>query len=82
MLQKYLRNKTQELKGNIRVFWRVRPIIPSMDDPNDIAWSNGEDKVINIPSLAGIFYLMHEDYNDTIFKFIISNILQLFYFKL
>lgn len=28
-------NELQELKGNIRVFCRVRPVIESMDDPSD-----------------------------------------------
>ena len=29
--KKYLHNKMQELKGNIRVFCRVRPPLPEID---------------------------------------------------
>ena len=48
LYQKFLRNKVQELKGNIRVFCRVRPVIPKMDDENDIVCKKGIEEVIKI----------------------------------
>lgn len=48
LYQKYLRNEVLELKGNIRVFWRIRPVIPKMDDPEDIVCKLGPEQVVRI----------------------------------
>jgi len=54
MYEKYLRNKTQELKGNIRVFCRIRPVITDMDGNDDIVCQKGVKEIINIKNLHKI----------------------------
>lgn len=39
--KKHLHNQIQELKGNIRVFCRVRPPLPGVDNPDDIVFKKG-----------------------------------------
>ncbi|CAI2362751.1 unnamed protein product [Moneuplotes crassus] len=47
LYQKLLRNKIHELKGNIRVFCRIRPVLES-DDPDDIVCKLGVNQVMKI----------------------------------
>ncbi len=52
--KKYLHNKLQELKGNIRVFCRLRPVVEGQDDPSDLIFSEGIDKVVRTPNFQSI----------------------------
>lgn len=40
--KKYLHNQVQELKGNIRVFCWVRPVLKGVDSAEDIEKSSNE----------------------------------------
>jgi len=54
-----LHNLVQELRGNIRVFCRVRPFLPGEDEvdrPSDLAFPTGAERpgiVLSIPAPAG-----------------------------
>ena len=45
-MKKFLHNRMQEIKGNIRVFCRLRPLLPS-DNVQDLAFQTGVDSLIN-----------------------------------
>lgn len=51
IFQKSLRNQIQELKGNIRVFCRIRPVIPEMDDSNDFVCKNSVEDLFKIHNI-------------------------------
>ena len=45
-MKKFLHNRMQEIKGNIRVFCRLRPLLPS-DNVQDLAFQTGVESMIN-----------------------------------
>lgn len=47
--KRFLHNTVQELKGNIRVFCRVRPPIKDVDDPNDFVFEKGLSEIMRFP---------------------------------
>ncbi len=52
--KKYLHNRMQELKGNIRVFCRLRPALEGVDDASDLVFSEGLDAVVTTPNFQSI----------------------------
>lgn len=52
--KRYLHNTMQELKGNIRVFCRVRPAIPGIDNPKDFVFEKGLSELMRFPDFQSI----------------------------
>ena len=52
--KRYLHNQMQELKGNIRVFCRVRPALPGIDNPKDFVFEKGLDELMRFPDFQSI----------------------------
>ena len=52
-MKKFLHNRMQEIKGNIRVFCRLRPLLPS-DNVGDLAFQTGVDSLINCSTFQTI----------------------------
>jgi hypothetical protein len=51
LYEKFLRNQIQELKGNIRVFCRIRPVITKIDGNDDLAAKEGVKEVIRVQGM-------------------------------
>lgn len=47
--KRFLHNRVQELKGNVRVFCRVRPTLESVDDKNDMVFTKGLGEYMRFP---------------------------------
>ena len=52
--KRYLHNQMQELKGNIRVFWRVRPPLEGIDNPKDYVFEKGLSEMMRFPDFQSI----------------------------
>jgi kinesin family member C1 len=52
--KRFLHNQMQELKGNIRVFCRVRPPLEGVDSPKDFVFEKGLDELMRFPDLQSI----------------------------
>ncbi|THH17845.1 hypothetical protein EW146_g3050 [Bondarzewia mesenterica] len=73
MVRRKLHNMVQELKGNIRVFCRVRPLLPSdiptgngRNSPNSM--SPGEQERARLEALADIAFPDKRDHKDIVFS--------------
>ena len=54
LYKRFLHNQLQELKGNIRVFWRVRPPLKDMDSTKDLVFDKGIGELMQFPDSKSI----------------------------
>lgn len=52
--KRFLHNQLQELKGNIRVFCRVRPPLEGVDNPKDLVFEKGLGELMRFPDFQSV----------------------------